>query len=37
MFDPLKLNIEDAELVVDAQNIKLRSIPGMMAKSIEEG
>jgi len=32
-----KLNTEGAELVVNAQNITLRSIPGMMAKSIEEG
>jgi hypothetical protein len=31
------LNTEGAELVVDAQNITLRSIPGMRAKSIEEG
>jgi hypothetical protein len=33
-----KLNAEGAELIVDAaQNMHLRSIPGMMAKSIEEG
>jgi len=32
-----KLNTEGAELVVDAENIHLRSIPGMLAKSIDEG
>jgi hypothetical protein len=32
-----KLNTEGAELVVDAQNIHLRSILGMLAKSIDEG
>ena len=32
-----KLDAEGAELVVNARNIHLRSIPGMMAKSIEEG
>jgi hypothetical protein len=32
-----KLKTEGAELIVDAQNIHLRSIPGMMAKSIDEG
>lgn len=31
------LKTEGAELVVNAENIQLRSIPGMMAKSIEEG
>jgi hypothetical protein len=31
-----KLNSEGAELIVKDQNIELRSIPGMMAKCIEE-